>query len=90
MENKPAKKGKKGVVIATIVILIFGGITVFNYLKFRIQKEIQVEKEEKIPVQVAESRFANLKWILEQTGDIRPKVEVAVYPKVPGKIIERL
>ncbi|MBI4621502.1 MAG: efflux RND transporter periplasmic adaptor subunit [Desulfobacterales bacterium] len=90
MEEKTVKKGKKGVVIATIVILILGGITVFNYLKFRVQKEIEVRKEERVPVQVMESRFADLKWILEQTGDIRPKVEVAVYPKVPGKIIERL
>ncbi len=85
MKEKMVKKGKKGVIIATVLIVIFGGFTVFNYIRFKLQK-----KEEKIPVEVAETKFMNLKWVLEQTGDIRPLVEVNVYPKIPGKIIERI
>ena len=90
MENKIGKKGKKGIVIAIVFILIFIGFIGFNYVRFISQKETEVEKIEKVSVQVAESKIINMQHILEQTGDIRPMLEVNVYPKVPGKIIERL
>jgi len=90
MENKIGKKGKKGIVIAIVFILIFTGFIGFNYVRFISQKEAEVEKIEKISVQVAGSKIINMQHILEQTGDIRPMLEVNVYPKVPGKIIERL
>ena len=90
MENKIGKKGKKGIVVAIVFILIFIGFIGFNYVRFISQKETEVEKIEKVSVQVAESKIINMQHILEQTGDIRPMLEVNVYPKVPGKIIERL
>ncbi len=90
MENKTVKKGKTGTIIAAIVILTFAGFAGFNYIRFKTQKKVEVRTEEKIPVEVAESKVMNLKWILEQTGDIRPMVEVDVYPKVSGEIIEKL
>ncbi len=90
MENKIGKKGKKGIIIAVVFILIFIGFIGFNYVRFISQKEAEVEKIEKVSVQVAESKIINMQHILEQTGNIRPMVEVSVYPKVPGKIIERL
>ncbi len=90
MENKTVKKDKKGIIIAAIAIVAFVGFAGFNYIRFKTQKKVEVRTEEKIPVEVAESKVMNLKWILEQTGDIRPMVEVDVYPKVSGEIIEKL
>ncbi len=90
MENKIGKKGKKGIIIAIVFILIFIGFIGLNYVRFISQKEAKVEKIEKVSVQVAESKIINIQHILEQTGDIRPMLEVNVYSKVPGKIIERL
>ena len=90
MENKTVKKGKTGTIIALTAILIFVGFAVFNYVKYKAQKKGEIKTTEKIPVQVAESKVMNLKSILEQTGDIRPRIEVDVYPKVGGKIIEGL
>ena len=90
MENKIGKKGKKGIIIAIVFILIFIGFIGLNYVRFISQKEEKVEKIEKVSVQVAESKIINMQHILEQTGDIRPMLEVNVYSKVPGKIIERL
>lgn len=89
-ENKRLKKGKIGTIIALTAILIFVGFAVFNYVKYKAQKKGEIKTTEKIPVQVAESKVINLKLILEQTGDIRPRIEVDVYPKVGGKIIEGL
>ncbi len=90
MGNKTRKKGEKGTVIALAAILIFAGFAVFNYVKFQTQKKEEIKTTEKIPVQIAEARSMHLKSILEQTGDIRSVIEVDVYPKVPGKIIEKL
>jgi HlyD family secretion protein len=90
MKETMVKKGKKGVIIATVLILMFGGFTVFNYIRFKTQKKEEIKKEEKIPVEVTETKFMSLEWVLEQTGEIRPLVEVDVYPKIPGKIIERI
>ena len=90
MKNKIVKKGKIGTVIALAAILIFAGFAVFNYVKFQTQKKEEIKTTEKIPVQIAEARSMHLKSILEQTGDIRSVIEVDVYPKVPGKIIEKL
>ncbi|MDL1968682.1 MAG: biotin/lipoyl-binding protein, partial [Deltaproteobacteria bacterium] len=90
MENKTLKKGKTGTIIALTAILIFGGFAVYNYVKFKVQEKAEIKTMEKIPVQIAESKIMNLKSILEQTGDIRPMIEVDVYPKVSGKIIEKL
>ncbi|NVM20444.1 MAG: efflux RND transporter periplasmic adaptor subunit [Desulfobacterales bacterium] len=87
---KRVKKRETETIVAAIVILAFAGLAIFNYIKFKTQKKVEVKKEEKIPVQVAGSKVMNLKSILEQTGDIRPMIAVDVYPKVPGKIIERL
>ncbi|MDY7034349.1 MAG: efflux RND transporter periplasmic adaptor subunit [Thermodesulfobacteriota bacterium] len=90
MENEKGKKGKKGFAIAVIAIFIFSGIIVFNVFKFITKKNIEVQKDESIPVQITESKLMNLDWALEQTGTIRPMSEVNVHPKVPGKIIQTL
>ncbi len=84
------KDGKKGIVVAAIAILIFGGITIANLVRLKLLKRTEVIFEEIIPVMAIRSRLINLQWILEETGDIRPWMEVDVYPKVPGKIIEKL
>lgn len=90
MEDKTRKKGKKGIIIAVLFILAFAGFTLFNYLQFIGQKKVGGEKIEKIPVQVAESKIISIRHVLDQTGNIRPMIEVNVYPKVSGKIIEKL
>jgi HlyD family secretion protein len=90
MENKTVKKGKTGTIIALTAILIFGGFTVFNYVKYKAQKKGKIKTTEKIPVQIAEARSMHLNSILEQIGDIRSVIEVDVCPKVPDKIIEKL
>ncbi|MBE9571955.1 MAG: hypothetical protein IMF11_15100, partial [Proteobacteria bacterium] len=90
MEDKDQKKGKKGIIIAIVLILVFTGFIVFNYVQFISQKKTENTKIENIPVQVAQSKIISMQHILDQTGDIRPMIEVDVYPKVPGKIIEKL
>ncbi len=84
------KKAKKGILIAIVLIMVFASITLVNGVRFFTRRTVDETRAERIPVQVMEARFANLKWTLEQMGDIRPMIEVDVYPKVPGKIIERL
>lgn len=90
MENRVALKGKTGIIIAFILILLFAGFIAYNYVRHSQEKKDTVHETETIPVQVAEARSMNLQRVLEQTGEIKPAAVVNVYPKIPGKIIEKL
>ena len=87
---KRKKEASKGVVIAVIVAVAFAGFAVFNYARAVKRNIEKLESKNAIPVWVADSRSMNIKQILEQTGNIHPGVEVDVYPKIPGKIIENI
>ena len=83
-------KGKVGLLIALVIIIVFGAITFFNYWRFRNIKAEKVERSEIVPVETAVVQMMALKNILKLTGDIRPLKEVYVTPKIPGKIIEKI
>ena len=87
MKNNTASKGKTGFVVALTIIFIFGGVTLYNYWKFRTQKKEEVQRAQIIPVETAPAQLKRLAWILEQTGDICPMQEVTVQLKISGKII---
>jgi len=89
--NKDGKsKGKTGIIIVVIAIVVFAGITFNNYWKSRAQKIEEVKRHEIVPVQTAPSKLGYLEWSLELIGDIQPLMEVEVNPKVAGKIIEEI
>ena len=46
--------------------------------------------KESIPVKVAKIQLQEINEILDYTGDIKAQDEVEIYPKVSGKIIEKL
>jgi len=90
MENRVAFKSKTGIFIAVILILLFAGFTAYNYVRHSQEKKDTVHETETIPVQVAEARSMNLQRVLELTGETRATAVVNVYPKIPGKIIEKI
>jgi len=90
MENRVGLKGKTGIIIVSILILLFAGFIVHNYVWHSQEKKDTVHETETIPVQVAEARSMNLQLVLEQTGETRAAAVVEVYPKIPGKIIEQI
>ncbi len=90
MEQAAHSRGKIGVVVAVVAIILFLGITIFNYVRFKGQKKEEVGHQDAVPVEAAPVEKRGLNWDLELTGDTRPRDEVNVYSKVPGKIIERL
>lgn len=90
MEDRARSKSKKGITIALLAILAFGGFAGYNYIKHRGQSSEKTTKTEVAPVEVFTSVKKKLDWFLEQTGDIRPMREVTVHAKVPGRIIWKL
>ncbi|MFH1641193.1 MAG: efflux RND transporter periplasmic adaptor subunit [Candidatus Omnitrophota bacterium] len=50
----------------------------------------KVEEPESIPVKVLKVKLQELSELLEYVGDIRAQDEAMVYPKVSGKIIEKV
>jgi HlyD family secretion protein len=83
-------KVKKGLIVALVLIVVFGGFTVFNVIKFKQKKMVREEVVTIIPVEVTKSKFMTLKWTLEEVGNVKPVLEVDVYPKVSGEIIRKL
>ncbi|MDY6853734.1 MAG: efflux RND transporter periplasmic adaptor subunit [Thermodesulfobacteriota bacterium] len=90
VENEGSKTGKKGITIVIALILIFGCIIVFSLINFFARKDSEKGENEKVHVQIIESKYEDLLWTLEQTGNVQSLNEVDVYPKVPGKIIKTL
>jgi len=69
-----------------IFLLIF--FTMFNCLAK--EKNIDIKKEEIVPVGVTKVKLTDLEEILEYVGSIKAEDEVVIYPKVTGKIIEKV
>jgi multidrug efflux pump subunit AcrA (membrane-fusion protein) len=73
-----------------IVILIFA----FCILNFSVgcqkNEAAKMEGPQVIPVKVSKVELKDLADILEYVGDIKAKDEAVVYPKVSGKIIEKI
>ena len=88
MENR--KKNKKGLIISFIIIILFAGFTVFNYLKSKKNVPVKSVAEVKVPIQTALSKTVYFNRNLELVGDVRPFSMVNVFPKIPGKIIEKI
>lgn len=90
MEGGNRPRGKKGAIIAVAVIGILAVIIVFNVFDSRFSRAPVEKVMEEIPVQTVVARMTELDRTLELTADIRPIWEVNVFPKVPGKIIEKI
>lgn len=74
------------------VILVAGFCALALTSCFRREKAApQAEEKDKaaVPVRVARVELRDLDEVLEHVGNIRAQGEVAVYPKVSGKIIEK-
>ncbi|MCM8779434.1 MAG: efflux RND transporter periplasmic adaptor subunit [Candidatus Omnitrophica bacterium] len=75
-------KIKKFFLIIMVVPFIFG-----------CQKKPEIKKEntqEVVPVKVMRVKSINISETIEYVGDIKAKDEVLVYPKVSGKVIEKI
>lgn len=72
-----------GIVVFIVALLIFNILT---HSKKRAPKEVIA----KIPVSAVMVKRENLKEYLFYVGDIKAEDEVNVYPKVTGKIIEKI
>ena len=72
--------------IMTVVLLV-------GYRAYQLYKQhkvIKVELKQRLPVRVSKASYRQMTWQLELIGDIRPKQEVKVYPKIGGEILKRL
>ncbi|MFH1440971.1 MAG: efflux RND transporter periplasmic adaptor subunit [Candidatus Omnitrophota bacterium] len=73
----------------TLIVLIFG----FCGLSFIMgceKKEITAEQKEIIPVKTEQVSLGVIKEALNYVGDIKAQEEALIYPKVSGKILEKL
>ncbi|MCX7661604.1 MAG: hypothetical protein N2Z79_02840, partial [Candidatus Omnitrophica bacterium] len=70
-----------------IIVFFLVGINLWGCQKKAIEKP---QEKEIIPVKVARVKLEDIQEILEYTGNIKAEEEAVVYPKVIGKIIEKI
>lgn len=68
-------------VLALLTVLFFG---------CQSQKKVIAKEPQKIPVKVMRVEPKDLTEILEYVGDVKAKDEAVIFPKVSGKIIEKV
>ncbi|HOD12616.1 MAG TPA: efflux RND transporter periplasmic adaptor subunit [Candidatus Omnitrophota bacterium] len=81
---------KRTVIIITI--LIFSVFVVVGFARFYLDKyrsKIEIV-DHAIPVQVEKAQTRTMNRSLEYVGNVRAQEEALIYPKVPGKLIEKI
>ncbi|MCM8757477.1 MAG: efflux RND transporter periplasmic adaptor subunit [Candidatus Omnitrophica bacterium] len=73
---------KQIIIIFFLVGLILGGC--------QSRQTERLPEKETIPVKVAKVKLEDIQEVLEYTGDIKAEEEAIIYPKVSGKIIEKV
>lgn len=71
------------------IILIFV-FCILNFLSGCTKKQEAIKKDEIIPVKAMKVELRDIYKALEYVGNIKAQDEVIVYPKVSGKVIEKL
>ncbi|NIA19474.1 MAG: biotin/lipoyl-binding protein [Xanthomonadaceae bacterium] len=87
------QKTGKGRLISWIVIFIavgFLALAFYNYHRSQKEKTTAVKEVTPVPVAVVSAEEGEMERLLETSGDLRSKVNVYVFPKVAGRVIERI
>ena len=81
----------KKVIVLTIGV-VFGAIVILGFARFYLEKHntVATTVDTAIPVQVELTRAAEIQKNLEYVGNVRAEEEALVYPKVSGKLIEKI
>jgi len=81
----------KKVIVLTIGV-VFGAIVILGFARFYLEKHntVATTADTAIPVQVELTRAAEIQKNLEYVGNVRAEEEALVYPKVSGKLIEKI
>ncbi|MCK4377822.1 MAG: efflux RND transporter periplasmic adaptor subunit [Deltaproteobacteria bacterium] len=87
------QKTGKDWLMSWIVILIAVGFLVLAFYNFRRsqrEKISAVKEVTPVPVAVVKAEETEMERLLETSGDLRSRVNVYVFPKVAGRVIEKI
>lgn len=85
------KQGKsKASLVLGLFILACLAVVIFNLWRAKHKELIRLEKTVTIPVAISHATKGELNWFTDVTGNLAPVRAVAVYAKIPGKIIKRI
>ncbi|MEA2110175.1 MAG: efflux RND transporter periplasmic adaptor subunit [Pseudomonadota bacterium] len=87
------QKTGKGRLVSWIVILIavgFLALAFYNYRRSQREKTTAVKTVTPVPVAVVKVEETQMERLLETSGDLRSRVDVYVFPKIAGRVIEKI
>ena len=87
------QKTGKGRLITWIVIMVavaFLALAFYNYHRSQKEETAAVKEVTPVPVAVVSAEEGEMERLLETSGDLRSRVNVYVFPKVAGRVIEKI
>ncbi|HOM28613.1 MAG TPA: efflux RND transporter periplasmic adaptor subunit [Deltaproteobacteria bacterium] len=89
MQTQSGPRPRKAVLLLVILAAACAGLFAWR-VHSGVSDRDEAPASEKVPVSTVPAAIGNVERVLRLTGDVRPWREVDVFPKVPGKIIERI
>lgn len=83
----------KGRLLSWMVILIavgFLALAFYNYRRSQREKTTAVKTVTPVPVAVVKAAETRMERLLETSGDLRSRADVYVFPKIAGRVIEKI
>ena len=80
----------KKLLVGLILVIIGLGVSYQVYKLYQRSQHREKKLEVKVPVKVSKVQHRQMTWKLNLIGNIKPKQEVNVYPKIAGEILEKL
>ena len=90
MAEQESGKGRIISWIAIIIAVGFLAMAFYNYRRSQAKKKTVVKEAASVPVTVAKVEEFLMERLLETNGDLRPLVDVYVFPKIAGRVIEKI
>ncbi len=90
MKNNLTNKRSQKKFLPVIVIIAFAAFAVFNFANTGKADNTADKKSEAIPVSISTAVVKPVVSSISLSGNIKPRQEVFVTPKVPGKIISAI
>lgn len=72
------------------ILYILSALFIFSFIAGCGRSTDKTKKEEAVPVRVMRVELKNIQRTLDYVGDIKAEDEAMVYPRVSGKVIEKL
>jgi len=90
MAEQKTGRGRLTTWIVIMVAVAFLALAFYNYHRSQKEETTAVKEVTPVPVTVVKVEEGEMERLLETSGDLRSRVNVYVFPKISGRVIEKI